>query len=649
MANYLEARVSLFTTVLEQEPSAFPRVGDVLSDIRSGTYLSKTAPLLFILKEEGVDAYTRAKSALPAFTPAAQLRTRSKDVPLADAVLAYTGVVYFDIDHLDTQALMHLRTELARWPCLVFYFLSPSQQGLKVGLAAEGIHDAFTYAQAWKQGADRFAAIGVAVDNAPKSPKSLCFVSTDGLAHVNDAITPFRVDPPPPRAPRPERPCSGNADESRVRSALEAIPNADCDYEMYVKIGMALHSENQGWQALWDDWARTWPTYNQRDQDAKWKSFDGGKGVGLGTLFEMAARYHWHDPLRRERHDIPPGDTHREETPGEPHKEDGLADLHDMLDRTYPAQHWLIKDLIPAGLTFVIGSPKSSKTYLAYSLALALAYEAKLGGKWLEQYDVLAPGPVVYFSLEDDEADSMSRIRELAPWLTSENVPAGRLLFKNGFDVPRCDDGLVDYLKTQILDVYHPALLVLDPVSYLMAPTRKGADQFSEVKDMLLPLRWLGKDYQCSILAVDHRRKKSSDDVDIFETLQGSNAKIAVADSLLLLVRDDKEVTIHTRVRRGPDQTLTLGFEFAGDGTARWLWKSTMGGHTSSNYGAMRVKVLQVLELGVPMSIPDLMAAADVPPGPASNNAMRQLLFRLQKSGEIVKTSRGLYVGLKTG
>jgi hypothetical protein len=321
-----------------------------------------------------------------------------------------------------------------------------------------------------------------------------------------------------------------------------------------------------------------------------------------------------------------------------------FTDLADMLEREYPIPTWLIKELIPEGLTFFVGSPKSSKTYLAYSLALSLAYEAQRGGQWLGQYPILNPGPVVYLSLEDDEADSRLRIGELAPWLKA--LPRDQFLFVHGADLPRFNEGLIDVLREQVVERYHPALVVLDPISYLYTPIKKAGDQFSEVKDMLLPLRWLGKTYHTTILAVDHRRKKSAEDVDIIETTYGSNAKIAVADSILVIVRDDKEITIHARVRKASDQTLTLDFVFEPDGTAHWTWKgSTTGLLQTGQYGDLRTKTLATLATTpFPMSVEDVLLALNIPVSQQTRNSVKQILWRALKAQEVQKTTRGQYV-----
>jgi hypothetical protein len=321
-----------------------------------------------------------------------------------------------------------------------------------------------------------------------------------------------------------------------------------------------------------------------------------------------------------------------------------VTDMADMMPRTYPEQRWLIPGLIPEGLTFFVGSPKSSKTYLAYSLALSLALSTSEQAQWLGHYDIQLPGPVVYLTLEDDEADSRLRIQELMPWL--DTIERNRLLFVHGFDLPRFNEGLVDALRNDIILPYKPALVVIDPISYLYAPVKKGGDQFQEVREMLLPLRWLGKEHHCSLLAIDHRRKKSADDVDIFETTYGSNAKIAIADSLLMVVRDDKEVTIHARVRKGMDQTLTLGFDFSSDGMATWTWRGATNGIVSEgSYGDLRTRILQLLRtLRTPLTVETILLELEIPTSAQTRDSVKKILYRAEKAGEVEKTTRGSFI-----
>lgn len=319
-----------------------------------------------------------------------------------------------------------------------------------------------------------------------------------------------------------------------------------------------------------------------------------------------------------------------------------LHDVHDLMGHYYPLPHWLVKGLIPEGLTFFAGSPKSSKTYLAYSLALSLAFDVAQEQPWLGQYDLGMQGPVIYLSLEDDAADTQYRIRELAPGLTT--IP-GRLLFYNSADLPSLQRGFTAMLEALIQE-HKPSAVFVDPLSYLYESAGKKKDPFTEVREMLLPLRWLGKMHHCAIIGIEHRRKKSADDVDIIETMYGSNAKMAIADSALLIVRDSEDITIHVRMRRGADHTLSLALHFDEQGRASWEWKGSVDGLvTQGKFGDLRDQVLQAIQKEpLPISVTDLILLLELPDSKAMQANIRQILFRSHRDGLLEKTTRGRYV-----
>lgn len=311
-----------------------------------------------------------------------------------------------------------------------------------------------------------------------------------------------------------------------------------------------------------------------------------------------------------------------------------FIDAATILDRDYPAPRWLIPGLIADGLTLLGGSPKSGKSYLAYALALAVARPAL----WCQHWRV-EEGSVTYVSLEDDESDTRQRLDELA---SGVRIPPGRLRFLHGIEhVPSFGEGFLDWVRN-ILEIHQPRLLIIDPISYLYVLKRTG-NQFEETKDMLYPLRWLGKRHNCAIVAVDHRRKQSRDDVSIFDTLHGSVAKIAVADGLLMVERDDEEITIACLVRRGKDQTLNLTLTFSDEGAAALAYKeaSTQSAHTS----ALRQTIMQFL-LGMqePMSVEDIILGCEFVNNRQMKDAIKLILWRAEKAREIERTTRGRYV-----
>lgn len=78
------------------------------------------------------------------------------------------------------------------------------------------------------------------------------------------------------------------ATSSDIETALYRI-DPDCEYSMWVEIGMAIHSElGEGGMSVWDNWSRGGSKYNEREMETKWRSFKNGSGVSIGTLFHHA-------------------------------------------------------------------------------------------------------------------------------------------------------------------------------------------------------------------------------------------------------------------------------------------------------------------------------------------------------------------------
>lgn len=67
--------------------------------------------------------------------------------------------------------------------------------------------------------------------------------------------------------------------------------NPDCDYDTWIKIGMALHAEGLPFH-LFDDWSKRGVKYDGSTRD-HWKSFTAGGGVTYGTVVALAKQGGW--------------------------------------------------------------------------------------------------------------------------------------------------------------------------------------------------------------------------------------------------------------------------------------------------------------------------------------------------------------------
>jgi hypothetical protein len=146
-ADLLARDVSVFEGSTNTTPIETVPLADVLRRIQDGTYRPAVASLRHLLATGNQTRYRREKEKSLAFTPCCALHTRAKDVDWPEKLLSTTGLVHFDLDHLDDPDAV--KRQLARDDHIAFAFVSPSGQGLKIGVAARGITGPEDYKHAW--------------------------------------------------------------------------------------------------------------------------------------------------------------------------------------------------------------------------------------------------------------------------------------------------------------------------------------------------------------------------------------------------------------------------------------------------------------------------------------------------------------------
>jgi hypothetical protein len=87
---------------------------------------------------------------------------------------------------------------------------------------------------------------------------------------------------------------------SKIESAL-AVISADCGYEEWIEIGMAIHAElGDAGFSVWDYWSSKGSSYpgprGANGTETHWKSFRPGGGITGATLFKRAKDAGWRAP-----------------------------------------------------------------------------------------------------------------------------------------------------------------------------------------------------------------------------------------------------------------------------------------------------------------------------------------------------------------
>ena len=85
-----------------------------------------------------------------------------------------------------------------------------------------------------------------------------------------------------------------------------------------------------------------------------------------------------------------------------------LITAKELQETEFPPVSWVVRDLIPEGLTILAGKPKLGKSWLALQMGLGVATGGEVLGRSVEQ------GAVLYAALEDNLRRLKSRLRKSA-------------------------------------------------------------------------------------------------------------------------------------------------------------------------------------------------------------------------------------------
>jgi hypothetical protein len=232
MSSFYDAPISFFHGATNAQPAQMITIGAALEAIKTGAYRAQIERLRHLRTSRGQAVYNAAKRQLDAVTFGGTFApTRSKA-----ALVQHSGLVHGDIDHLDDAQALKARLCVDAY--IVFCFISPSGDGLKLDVLIPPVVDDNAYKHAWQTVADYFQAqYGVTWDPSGKDVSRLCFLSWDPDLYVHPnaqlfpvppvpAAVPHRHTPPTPRRTVPSAPWRAVPSHRRDYYARQAIDTA---------------------------------------------------------------------------------------------------------------------------------------------------------------------------------------------------------------------------------------------------------------------------------------------------------------------------------------------------------------------------------------------------------------------------------------
>jgi len=177
--------------------------------------------------KEGKRAVEAAKRKLPAVTLAGTFDRR-----VTAAWRVPSGLVQFDLDHLDTATMAKVRRTLMDHPWVACLWASPSGAGLKGAVRVPDLApDPTAYRKAWLAVARWLESLGMVNDPAAKDCARLAFLAHDPDAWHNESAEAFHLDrwtcEEPPLAKRPHAVVPVFEVEKRALAHVRAMPGSE--------------------------------------------------------------------------------------------------------------------------------------------------------------------------------------------------------------------------------------------------------------------------------------------------------------------------------------------------------------------------------------------------------------------------------------
>lgn len=291
-----------------------------------------------------------------------------------------------------------------------------------------------------------------------------------------------------------------------------------------------------------------------------------------------------------------------------------------LLGTRLPQTQWIVPELLPEGLTILVGKRKSGKSWLALNLANAVAE----GDDLFEKFEGVDEGSVFYAAFEDVPGRMQLRQRMV------NHDPSNSNLTISVFP-PRAP-ALIDKLNKWADAEANPRLVILD-VLQMAWPVNERITNYERTYDILAKtFGGFANDRHVAIVAVHHPTKgKNQDPLD---SIRGAGIAEA-ADTLWVLKRDPVEPHADLYVvGRDIEEEQLLAIEFS-----RGKW--TAVDNVNPSHQAIRMVIVAAGGKGLtPKEAYDRLAKNG---STLTYEYVKKTLLRMKKHGKMIGDQNSRY------
>jgi RecA-family ATPase len=229
----------------------------------------------------------------------------------------------------------------------------------------------------------------------------------------------------------------------------------------------------------------------------------------------------------------------------------------EVLRTEWPEPVWIVPEMLPSGMGFLHGKPKSGKSWLMLQVACAKATGGRVFDKKID------PGPVLYFALEGHPRRLKSRARrQMWPGDTAIDFVMYEAFTQEFGDLIEGGADRIAYL----IETRGYQLVVVDTFSKAIGMHMKSSDSndAGAITRALAGLQSVAQTKNACVMFIDHQAKSTNqENGDAIGDVYGSVAKAGVSDVMWGLYRERGKMgaTLNVTGRDIDEATLLLNFD----------------------------------------------------------------------------------------
>lgn len=292
----------------------------------------------------------------------------------------------------------------------------------------------------------------------------------------------------------------------------------------------------------------------------------------------------------------------------------------------------VVAGILHEGAYMLVAKPKIGKTWMALQLAQAIAH----GGFALNKVRCKAGG-VIYCAFEDGKFRMKKRLRKLDTSNYQDMSTANiRWIFDVPMSVSQNPIQMIKILEEQVrLLPQSCALIVLDTLARVNPPRKGRGNDYQQDYDLIAQYGEFARNNHLCVLMIHHKRKMSSDDP--FDEVSGTLGLQGAADGIAVISRNrgQHEAKLTVTGRDVQEAEFTMQFD-----KNSCVWEIVSENDVIAGSDE-RQELLEMMKEAFPQGANPRMVR-DMKGG--SLDAIRQLMYRMSRQGQLRRLESGLYV-----